>query len=454
MKKLYEYQQELVDRAEKSTALFWDMGTGKTITSLGIFNKFDEVRKLYVIAPKSMLSEWMSEFENQCGGKATLLTDVRKGAKKLGISFEHYLMLHDIDCVVVNYEMMWRIDDYGWLNNEWMIIADESHRIKNPNSKAGRYMKFLKVKTEYKICLTGTPQSKGYIDYYNQLFFLGLIDLSMTEFKERYCVYQEMEYSGRVFNELVGYRRVDEFEKLYLDKCEFLMIERVYEGDQLPREKFIDIPTNRAYERVKTDKVIYYDNDGKVVTDRKEIDKLLRGDTSTIVEQYKLLDNSGALYMGMMQLLNSKNKQDWLRDFLSDIDDRVVIFYNFNVELHSLREILESLGRPYSEYNGAVKDFEVFKREHNGVILCNYMSGSVGINDLVISNIFVAYSPARDYINWEQSKKRINRNGQTRVPLYYFLRSGMENDIYATLSVGKSFDDNVFIKTFEKDLIL
>ena len=57
-------------------------------------------------------------------------------------------------------------------------------------------MKFLKVKTKYKICLTGTPQSQGYIDYYNQLYFLDKMDMSMTFFKDRYCIYENKVFNG------------------------------------------------------------------------------------------------------------------------------------------------------------------------------------------------------------------------------------------------------------------
>ena len=111
------------------------------------------------------------------------------------------------------------------------------------------------------------------------------------------------------------------------------------------------------------------------------------------------------------------------------------------------------MGRPYSVYNGEEKDFTNFKKYDNGVCLCNYQSGSVGINDLVISNIFIAYSPSDNYINWEQAKKRIDRNGQEHTPIYYFLCSGLEDRIYHSLSVGKNFDDRVFIEEMEGDLI-
>lgn len=454
MKTLYKYQQEVVDRATESTALFWDMGLGKTITSLEIFKKFynkGEIDKLFVMCPISMIDEWCREFESQVEMKAITYREVVKQIKKLGITFTEYLKQEDIHCVVLNYDMVWRITDYEWLNDKFMMICDESHRIKNTGSRIGKYMKFLKLKSKYKICLTGTPQSQGYIDYYNQLYFLDKMDMTMATFKNMYCMYEDKVFNGIKIKQLSGYKNVGQFEQLYLSKCEFLKMERVY--DEVIKYHRIKIEPNAEYKRVLKDRVVYRDIDGRVVTNRKEIDLYLQGDATSIVEDYKYLDNPGAYRIGLRQLLNGENKLAWVKDFLEDYDKRVVIFYNYNVELESLKKLLETNKRPYSVYNGSEKSFDNFKNYENGVCLCNYQSGSVGINDLVISNIFIAYSPSDNYINWEQSKKRIDRNGQKHTPIYYFLESGLESRIYHSLSVGQNFDDRVFIKEMEENLI-
>lgn len=453
-KELYKYQQEVVDRATESTALFWDMGLGKTITSLEIFKKFydkKEVDNLFVMCPISMIDEWCREFENQLGMKAIKYKDLIKLAYKSRKDIIQYMLDEDIHCVVLNYDMVWRINDYHWISSRWMLICDESHRIKNTSTRIGKYMKFLKVRTKYKICLTGTPQSQGYIDYYNQLYFLDKMDMTMGTFKDRYCFYEDKVFNGIKIKQLAGYKNVGEFESLYLSQCEFLKIQRVY--DDIVKYHTIEIPTTNEYQRVLKDKVIYFDGDGEVVSNRNEIDGYLKGEGSSIIEEHKYLDNPGAYRYGLRMLLNSEYKLKWVEDFLDGYDKRVVIFYNYNVELESLKKLLEKQKRPYSVYNGGEKDFTNFKEHSNGVCLCNYQSGSVGINDLVISNIFIAYSPSDNYINWEQAKKRIDRQGQEHTPIYYFLSSGLENRIYHSLSVGKNFDDRVFVEEMESDLI-
>lgn len=444
MKALYNYQQELVDKAGKSTALFWDMGLGKTITSLEVFKKHD-LDLLFVVAPLSMLGEWQKEFESQVRGKAINYKQAIKDSKKENIS--DYIKENNIKCIVLNYEMVWRIKDYSWLNDKSMIILDESHRIKNPNSKVGRFMKHLAVKTDYKMILTGTPQSQGYMDYYNQLLFIDFIDMSFTAFKNRYCVYEDKMFYGVKIKQLSGYKNVGEFEKEYLNKCEFLKVDRVY--DEVVKENYIKLPTTRDYESVKRNRVIYYDKDENIITNRKEINSYLAGEKSSIIDSYDLLDNIGAYRFGLRSLLDNKHKKEWLKDFIEDYEKRIVIFYNYNVELDSIKKIIGE--RPYSIYNGEFKDLEIFKNNENGIAIVNYKSGSFGINDLIYSNIFIAYSPTDNYLEWEQSKKRIDRNGQKNTPIYYFLESGIESRIYYSLQSGKNFDDRVFLEEITLD---
>ena len=116
-----------------------------------------------------------------------------------------------------------------------------------------------------------------------------------------------------------------------------------------------------------------------------------------------------------------KQKIQWLSDFLDCTDDRVVIFYNFDIERDRIIKLLDKKKIVYDEYNGRKKSFNNFKANDKSVILCQYKSASTGINDLVVANICVFYSLTNEYINFVQSKKRLDRIGQTKKPLFYYL---------------------------------
>ena len=125
-KELYKYQQEVVDRAKENTALFWDMGLGKTITSLEIFKKFydkKEVDNLFVMCPVSMVDEWCREFESQLGLKAIKYKDLIKQAYKSRVDIITYMRNMGIHCVVLNYDMVWRIQGgYSWITDRWFFF--------------------------------------------------------------------------------------------------------------------------------------------------------------------------------------------------------------------------------------------------------------------------------------------------------------------------------------------
>ena len=49
-KQLFDYQKQIVDSQQNdSSALFMDMGTGKTVTSLALFKKSKQPKKYHLI---------------------------------------------------------------------------------------------------------------------------------------------------------------------------------------------------------------------------------------------------------------------------------------------------------------------------------------------------------------------------------------------------------------------
>lgn len=272
--------------------------------------------------------------------------------------------------------------------------------------------------------LTGTPQSNGYIDYYSQLKFTDTLKMTHKDFCDKYCVYQTMNYTGFPFKQLIGYKHEDELDALIKSNCVFC--ERTLDNELIPSNVDIKFPIPSKYKHFKRHRVYEdyaADNVSKLFVTLREM-------CSGYIGPY----NVGC------------DKLQWVSDLLSDVNDRVVIYYNFNNERDELIKLCDKLKIPYSEYNGRVKDLTNFKNNKNGVALCQYISGSTGINDLVISYICVMYSPPLSYINFEQAKKRIDRIGQTKKPLYYYLycTGTVEEDIYESLKSGKDFDEKLF----------
>lgn len=417
-KKLFDYQQKIVDsQNEKSSALFMDMGTGKTVTSLALFRKSQQP-KLLVICILSKLQDWQDDVLSECGLTSIILN---KGTKKN----EELIKTSDTNVFIVNFESAWRCKELlNWVDKNTYILIDESHKIKSVNSKIGKFCAKLKTKTKTKCILTGTPQSKGYIDYYNQLSFIDVIKMPYKMFTETFCVYELRQFSGYPFKELVGYKNKSILDRMIKEHCVFF--KRDVDNEQIPME--IDVKFNAPKEYKKFKKIRIYedyvaDNSSKMfVTCRKMC--------SGFIDEY----------------IVDKQKITWLRELCEDLTFRLVIFYNFNCERDSIVRLMQDLKIPYSLYNGSEKDLTNFDKYENGVAICQYMSASLGLNNLVKSNVCIMYSPSTNYTDYIQSKKRIDRIGQTKKPLFYnlYCKGTVEEKILETIKSGSNFDDKMF----------
>lgn len=374
--------------------------------------------KLLIVCILSKLQDWQDDVLSECGKESIILN---KGTKKNS----EILKQRESDVYIINFESVWRVEEIlKWVDKDTYIIIDESQKIKSVSSKVGRFMRKLKIKTDYKCILTGTPQSKGYIDYYNQLSFIDLLPMTYKMFTDTFCVYQIEQYGGFPFKKLVGYKNTDVLDKIINENCVFF--KRDVNNDQIPTE--ID---------VKFDKPNKYDYFKRI----------------RVYEDYAA-DNVSKLFVTLRKLCSGnidkyavdKQKIQWLEDFCEDLTFRVVLFYNFNFEKDKIIALMEKLKIPYSQYNGSVKDLTNFEKYEGSVVLCQYQSASLGINNLVKSNVCVLYSPSLNYTDYIQSKKRIDRIGQTKKPLFYnlYCKGTVEEKILKTIKKGKDFDDKMF----------
>ena len=416
--KLFDYQQAIVDKEKhnKGVALFLDMGCGKTLTSLAIAEQWNNP-KLLIICIISKLNDWQEDAKKELNRNAIILN---KGTTK-----NKQALSQNNDTYIINFESAWRLPELlKWVDKSTTIIVDESHKIKSVKSKIGKFMIKLGKCTQYKMIFTGTPQAKGYIDYYNQLSFIDVMKMPYKLFTDTFCVFDTQNFNGFPIKQLIGYKNTRVLDRMIKENCVFF--KRDINNEQIPTE--ID---------VKFDKPKKYDYFKKV----------------RIYEDY-VADNSSKLFVTLRKICSGNiddyivdtQKIDWLKDFLEDLNQRVVIFYNFNFERDRIINLLQQMKIPISQYNGNVKDLTEFKENENGVVLCQYISASLGLNDLVSSNICIMYSPSLNYTDYIQSKKRIDRIGQTKKPLFYnlYCKGTVEEKILKTIKQGKNFDDKMF----------
>ena len=235
--KLRDYQEQILRELGNvpSIGLFMKTGSGKTLTSLERFTR-NPTSNLLVICPQKIVTQWFDEVEKHTD-LCVCKYNMSWSSKKKDETISNFLQADIINeekcnnCIVVNFDIITKMTWLDYVNKDWTIIIDESHKIKNMGTSRSPVKVTQKVlelgkQTPYKIILTATPTEKeygGYIDLYSQLTFLGYLDMSYTLFQNRYCRIEKMQLPGMPFpiNKITGYRMnlIDEEIKPLIKLC-------------------------------------------------------------------------------------------------------------------------------------------------------------------------------------------------------------------------------------------
>lgn len=426
---LLNYQKEIYERirGKPSVALYMEAGTGKTIMSQYTF-EHNGTSKCMIFCLASKVDEFKFDCIDYFG------EDYKIETLNKGTANNKLALLNGSDIYICSFQSALNIKNelVRAISSDWTIIIDESHKIKNHRSQISKLMHKVGTKTKYKLILTGTPQNKGYIDYFSQFKFLGVFN-TLTDFQNRFCVMDTVRYgSGISFLDIVGYKNTEDLDKIIDENAVFFKRERA--EDEVPIQKYVYFEKPKIYNKFLKDRV--YKDVGCV--------------------------NMGVLRLRARQLCSGfiknhiigSDKDAWISEFINETNEnnRIVIFYSFDEERDKLIEICQHSGRPYSVYSGKIKEVDNFNNEENSVIIVNYASGGTGINWLSKAHVGIFYSPPESYLDFEQARKRLDRLGQKNRAMFYCLRTrdSVEDIIYKNIENKEDFDDEKFKKYLER----
>ena len=399
-----------------------DMGLGKTFTGAEKLIRLGAKVNL-VICQKSKIDDWIEHFKKYYQVDVIVwdLTDKKENVKEFVEKQDNaYCRLNNVLFIgVINYELAFRRKELLKLN-DFTLMLDESSLIQNEQAKRSKFI--MKLNYKNLILLSGTPTSGKYERLWSQLHMLGW-GISKDLFWRQYVDTEIINNQGFPLKVVRGYKNVDRLKSKMRDYgCSFLKTDEVFD---LPDQVFneIKVSTTPEYRTFKRIRVVDIDN------------KEFIGDTTLTKMLYE------------RQLCGSynNNKLEALKDLLESSDDRIIIFYNFNNELDSIKELCEELNRPVSEVNGQVKDLTNWNEQNNTVLLGQYQAGSMGLN-LQKANKIIYFTPPLSSELFEQSKKRTHRIGQKETCFYYELicRNSIEEKIYRVLATRKDYTDKLF----------
>lgn len=407
---LFAYQQAALDRVDgkRRCAFYHDMGLGKTFTGAEKLMSDRRWKRALVVCQKSKVADWVDHFEAHYDMPVVDLTKQD--------------VCRDVEGVmVVNYDLIWRRPQLMEFD-DLALMFDESSLLQNATSKRTKAAMKLAGKADTLVLLSGTPVDGKYERLWTQLRMLGWgIDEKL--FWRQYVESETTMREGFPITKVTGYKNEERLvRKMKELGCDFLETDDVID---LPDQRFIriDVPMSKCYrEFAKTNVITAFGRD-------------FVGDT--VFGDLTAKRQLAAAY--------SRAKLEAFGDLLDGTSKRLVVFYNFDVELEGLTEELAKRGRPYGVLNGKAHDLSPFFDTDDGVALIQYQSGAMGVN-LQQADTCVYFSPPLASSLFEQSKKRIHRVGQDKPCTYYELvsKGTVEEKIYDTLAMRRDYTEKLF----------
>lgn len=400
-------------------AFLMEMGTGKTLTSIGVVGalyQFGLVNRILVACPLSITGVWEEEFHAFADYPVKIT--VLKGTSEKKRQQIDRIPSEGLQVLVVNYESAWRLEEEFLKFDADLIIADEGHKLKDNRSRQSRGMQHLGDKARYKLLLTGTVITNREIDVFSQYRFLDsrIFGTSFYAFRNRYFDMTGYGNHIPVFRQSMA---EDFLKRMHciayrVTKEECLDLPEVREE---VRKVELEPKAMRMYEELQED--CYTELKGSEVTAANVLTKLLR--LSKLTGGHLTDDERHVRPVSSAKL-----------DALSDIIDaavsdgqKIVVMARFVAEMYDIEAMLTKKGIGYSVVRGGVKDRDEEVKRFMTDPTCQVFVGQIAAAGLGITltaaHIMVFYSLDYSMSNFDQAKARIHRVGQKQKCLYLYL---------------------------------
>jgi SNF2 family DNA or RNA helicase len=313
-------------------------------------------------------------------------------------------------------------------NPDNIMVVDESTTIKNRKATRTKNIMMLAKDATYKRILTGSPVTKSPMDLYSQCMFLSPEALGFSSyyaFQNRYALVQKRKMGTRAFQEIVGYRRLDELN-LKLDRF----------SNRILKEQCLDLPDKMYIRR----DVELTDEQKRVYKQMKKLAlaKLDNGElatTASVLTQIMRLQQICCGHLqpdeGEIQALDNNRLRELL-EITDELQGKAIIWATYTHDIQQVANALRDRFGPeaVATYYGATPQDErqeIVERfqEKDGPLrffVGQPKTGGYGIT-LTAANTVIYYSNSYDLEIRLQSEDRAHRIGQSRKVTYIDLVS-------------------------------
>lgn len=422
-----------------ASMLAMSMGTGKSLVTIQLLENW-RCRRVLILCPVAVRGVWRREFSKHAVNdwhvtvleNGTVAKKVAKAEQEMNLAGARGQMW----VLVVNYETA-KCDAFAvWsMKHQWdALVCDESHRCKSATSQTSKYVAEVSKDAKRRLALTGTPMAHSPLDLFGQFRFLdrGVFGDSYHRFRNMFAI------SGPFgADHIVGFKNQDEMAR----RMSLITYQVGADVLDLPEATHAEIPvklepaTRKVYDSLETE-LIAQVGDGEI-TAANGLVKLLR--CQQITGGHARLDDGSDNTI-------STEKADALSDLLEDLNEPVVVACQFRHDLKMVEQVATKLKRTYGEVSGSRKDLTEHSTMPEGIDVLGLQtaSGGVGI-DLTRSRVMVIFSPGFNLGQHEQLLARINRPGQTKPVVFYYLiaEDSVDEVVYKSLQKKRDVIDEV-----------
>ncbi len=403
-----------------------DMGLGKTIQGIGVaelFARLVGIRRVLVVCPASVKSQWRSEIHRFCDRDCQIV--LGSAAERV----EQYQ--NDTFFTICNYEQILR--DHATIEaTHWdLIILDEGQRIKNWESKTSRLVKSLR--SQFALVLSGTPMENRLEELFTVASFVDASRLGPAfRFFNQHRVVDDR---GRV----EGYRNLDKLRETL--KPILLRRTRGTVMQDLPPR------TNEIVRIRPTEEQLLLSNEHCAKAARIAAKRYLTEIDLLMIQKHLLAARMAcnSTYLCDKEAPGYSSKLERLEELLGQLaeeeDRKIVLFSEWTTMLTLIEPILEGVGLGFVRLDGKVpvkQRQQIIHRFQNDsecrvIIMSN--AGTTGLNlqaANTVINIDLPWNPAV----LEQRIGRAHRMGQQRPVQIYMLvtEDTIEERMLGTLS--------------------
>ncbi|MGC9386258.1 MAG: SNF2-related protein [Hydrogenovibrio sp.] len=391
-----------------------DMGLGKTLQTLSWLLHLKQQQQLtqpaLLVVPTSLIGNWKSE-AHKFTPDLNLLTI--HGSDR----HQAFDAIEEADLVLTSYPLLPRDVDQLKNTEFQVIILDEAQKIKNPRTKL--YTALVSLKSQHRLCLTGTPIENHLGELWSLFNFLmpGFLG-NQAQFKKRYQKPIEVENDRQIQDQLT-----QKTAPFLLRRTKHQVVQELPDKTEIIKTVEFGQAQARLYETIR---VTMEDKVRQTVAD-KGLAKSQITLLDALLKLRQVCCDPGLVKIEAAKKVTQSAKLELLLELLEDLlesQHRMIIFSQFTSMLKIIGDALKKQKIDFSLLTGQTRNREAeinrFKQGDTQVFLISLKAGGVGLN-LTEADTVIHYDPWWNPAVENQATDRAHRIGQDKEVFVYKL---------------------------------